>query len=135
MSAQEYAISSWPDADELIAKARRLVSLPPRPIRRDKMREYLDFFERRCGGSKAATADAAKYIPGGIQHNLAFNHPFPLSITRTDGAYLWDVDGNRYIDFLQAGGPTVLGSNYAPLREKVIEVLEEKAPRTAAYFL
>jgi glutamate-1-semialdehyde 2,1-aminomutase len=133
MSEQEYAISRWPDADELIAKAKRLVSSPPRPIRRDKMQEYLDFFERRCGGSKAATAEAAKYIPGGIQHNLAFNHPFPLSITRTDGAYLWDVDGNRYIDFLQAGGPTVLGSNYAPLREKVIEVLEECGPVTGLF--
>ena len=40
------------------------------------------------------------------------------------GAYMWDVDGNRYIDFLQAGGPTVLGSNYAPVREKVIEVAQ-----------
>jgi len=133
MGEQEYAISRWPDADELIAKARRLVSSPPRPIRRDKMREYLDFFEKRCGGSKAATAEAAKYIPGGIQHNLAFNHPFPLSITRADGAYLWDVDGNRYIDFIQAGGPTVLGSNYAPLREKVIEVLEECGPVTGLF--
>jgi glutamate-1-semialdehyde aminotransferase len=133
MREPEYAISHWPDADELIAKARRLVSSPPRPIRRDKMREYLDFFEKRCGGSKAATAEAAKYIPGGIQHNLAFNHPFPLSITRTDGAYLWDVDGNRYIDFLQAGGPTVLGSNYAPLREKVIEVLQDCGPVTGLF--
>jgi glutamate-1-semialdehyde 2,1-aminomutase len=133
MGAQEQAISHWPDTDELIAKARRLVNSPPRPIRRDKMQEYLEFFEKRCGGSKAATAEAAKYIPGGIQHNLAFNHPFPLSIARADGAYLWDVDGNRYIDFLQAGGPTVLGSNYGPLREKVIEVLQECGPVTGLF--
>jgi glutamate-1-semialdehyde 2,1-aminomutase len=133
MGAQDQAISHWPDTDELIAKARRLVNSPPRPIRRDKMQEYLEFFEKRCGGSKAATAEAAKYIPGGIQHNLAFNHPFPLSIARADGAYLWDVDGNRYIDFLQAGGPTVLGSNYRPLREKVIEVLQECGPVTGLF--
>jgi glutamate-1-semialdehyde 2,1-aminomutase len=133
MSAQECAISHWPDTDELIAKAKRLVNSPPRPIRRDRMREYLDFFETRCKDSKAATAEAAKYIPGGIQHNLAFNHPFPLSIARADGAYLWDVDGNRYIDFLQAGGPTVLGSNYGPLREKVIEVLQECGPVTGLF--
>jgi glutamate-1-semialdehyde aminotransferase len=133
MSERECAISHWPDADELVAKARRLVNSPPRPIRRDKMREYLDFFEKRCGGSKSATAEAAKYIPGGIQHNLAFNHPFALSIAKTDGAYLWDIDGNRYIDFLQAGGPTVLGSNYAPLRERVVEVLEECGPVTGLF--
>jgi glutamate-1-semialdehyde 2,1-aminomutase len=133
MSSNEYAISHWPDTDGLIAKARRLVDSPARPIRRDKMREYLDFFETRCKKSKAATAEAARYIPGGVQHNLAFNHPFPLSISRAEGAYLWDVDGNRYIDFLQAGGPTVLGSNYQPLREKIIEVLRDCGPVTGLF--
>ena len=133
MSSQGYAISHWPDTDELIAKARRLVGSPPRPIRRDRMREYLDFFETRCQGSKAATAEAAKHIPGGIQHNLAFNYPFPLSIARADGAHLWDVDGNRYVDFLQAGGPTILGSNYGPVREKVIEILQQCGPVTGLF--
>jgi len=133
MSAQESAISHWPDTDELIAKARHLVDSPPRPIRRDKMQEYLDFFETRCKKSKAATAEAAKYIPGGVQHNLAFNYPFPLAIAKAEGAHLWDVDGNRYVDFLQAGGPTVLGSNYPLLREKVIEVLQECGPVTGLF--
>jgi glutamate-1-semialdehyde 2,1-aminomutase len=40
------------------------------------------------------------------------------------------VDDNRYIDFLQAGGPTVLGSNYAPVRERVIELLHACGPVT-----
>lgn len=130
---QTYAISHWPDTNELIAKAKRLVAEPPRPIRRDKMNEYLRYFETRCTGSKASTTEAAKYIPGGVQHNLAFNYPFPLDIARADGAYLWDVDGNRYIDFLQAGGPTVLGSNYGPVREQVIEVLNECGPVTGLF--
>ncbi|HVN85205.1 MAG TPA: aminotransferase class III-fold pyridoxal phosphate-dependent enzyme, partial [Candidatus Binatia bacterium] len=128
-----FAISHWPDTDHLIAKAHRLVSEPPRPIRRDKMQEYLAYFETRCAKSKASTAAAAKLIPGGVQHNLAFNYPFPLSIARADGAYLWDVDGNRYVDFLQAGGPTVLGSNYAPVRERVIEVLNQCGPVTGLF--
>ena len=54
MSANQYAISHWPDTDELIAKAKRLVDSPPRPIRRERMQEYLDFFETRCKKSKAA---------------------------------------------------------------------------------
>jgi len=128
-----YAISHWPDTDDLIAKAHRLVSEPPRPIRRDKMDEYLGYFDTRCVRSQASTAAAAKLIPGGVQHNLAFNYPFPLSIARADGAYLWDIDGNRYIDFLQAGGPTVLGSNYAPVRERVIEVLNQCGPVTGLF--
>ena len=68
-----------------------------------------------------------------MQHNLAFNYPFPIAIEKAEGAYLWDVDGNRYIDFLQAGGPTVLGSNYAPVREKVIEMLQTCGPVTGLF--
>jgi glutamate-1-semialdehyde 2,1-aminomutase len=63
----------------------------------------------------------------------AFNYPFPIAIEKADGAYLWDVDGNRYIDFLQAGGPTVLGSNYAPVREKVFELLSSCGPVTGLF--
>jgi glutamate-1-semialdehyde 2,1-aminomutase len=46
---------------------------------------------------------------------------------------MWDVDGNRYIDFLQAGGPTVLGSNYEPVREKVFELLQDCGPVTGLF--
>jgi glutamate-1-semialdehyde 2,1-aminomutase len=128
-----YAISHWPDTDALLAKAKRLVTEPPRPIRRDKMQECLAYFETRCPRSKASTAAAALFIPGGVQHNLAFNYPFPLDIARAQGAYLWDVDGNRYVDFLQAGGPTVLGSNYGPVRAKVIDVLHACGPVTGLF--
>jgi glutamate-1-semialdehyde 2,1-aminomutase len=131
--AGAYGISHWPDTDALLAKAERLVAAPPRPIRRERMQAYLDYFETKCRGSKAATAAAAKLIPGGVQHNLAFNYPFPLSIARARGAHLWDVDGNRYVDFLQAGGPTVLGSNYEPVREQVVRVLNECGPVTGLF--
>jgi Glutamate-1-semialdehyde aminotransferase len=56
-----------------------------------------------------------------------------LRSKKAEGAYLWDVDGNRYIDFLQAGGPTILGSNYAPLREKIFELLSSCGPVTGLF--
>ncbi len=73
------------------------------------------------------TDQAKQIIPGGVQHNLAFNYPFPLAVEKAEGAYIWDVDGNQYIDFLQAGGPIVLGSNYAPVRDKIVELLKLRA--------
>jgi len=133
MSEGAYAISQWHDTDEIYARLNELVKQPPRPIRRDKMAEFLRYFEERCQRSKALTDEAKRYIPGGVQHNLAFNYPFPLAIERAEGAYMWDVDGNRYIDFLQAGGPTVLGSNYAPVREQVLQVLEQCGPVTGLF--
>lgn len=133
MANQDYAISHWPDTDAIWAKAKDLTSQPTRIIRRDRMQEYLDYFETRCAGSKASTAEAAALIPGGVQHNLAFNYPFPIDIVKANGAYLWDVDGNRYVDFLQAGGPTVLGSNHPAVRDKVIELLGECGPVTGLF--
>jgi glutamate-1-semialdehyde 2,1-aminomutase len=128
-----YAISAWHDTADIYARLRKLVGQPIRPIRRERMAEFLDYFETKCVRSKALTEEAKQYIPGGVQHNLAFNYPFPLAIDKAEGPYLWDVDGNRYIDFLQAGGPTVLGSNYAPVREKVLELLETCGPVTGLF--
>ena len=77
--------------------------------------------------------EAKTVIPGGVQHNLAFNHPFPLVFTKAEGAYLYDVDGNKYYDFLQAGGPTVLGSNPKVVRDQVIELLNTCGPSTGLF--
>jgi glutamate-1-semialdehyde 2,1-aminomutase len=133
MTDQKYAITNYHDTKEIYARLNDLVSQPIRPIRRDRMEEYLDYFETNAKKSKELTDEAKKYIPGGVQHNLAFNYPFPMAIAKAEGAYLWDVDGNHYIDFLQAGGPTVLGSNYGPVREKVLEVIHTSGPVTGLF--
>ncbi len=130
---QHYAISEYPNVDEIYGKLNNLVSQPLRPVNREKMKDYLGYFDTKCTRSKELTDEARNYIPGGVQHNLAFNHPFPIAVEKADGAYLWDADGNRYIDFLQAGGPTVLGSNYAPVREKVFEMLKSCGPVTGLF--
>lgn len=133
-NAGAYAISYWPDTDELLKKLYTLANtLPMRPLKRDALNRYLAYFETKCARSKAMTSEAKDYIPGGVQHNLAFNYPFPLAICKAEGPYLWDIDGNRYIDFLQAGGPTVLGSNYAPVRDRVIELIRESGPVTGLF--
>ena len=108
MSQQEYAIRDYHDTKEIYARLDRLVSQPLRPVQREKMQEFLSYFETHCNRSKALTDEAKKLIPGGVQHNLAFNYPFPIAIEKAEGAHLWDADGNQYIDFLQAGGHTVL---------------------------
>ncbi len=133
MSQQQYAISEYLNVDEVYARLDKLISQPIRPVRREKMQAYLDYFETKCKRSKELNDEACQIIPGGVQHNLAFNYPFPIAVEKADGAYLWDVDGNRYIDFLQAGGPTMLGSNYAPVREKVFEMLNSCGPVTGLF--
>ncbi|RQP26581.1 aspartate aminotransferase family protein [Piscinibacter terrae] len=125
-----HGISEWPDTGALYQRFDALVKQPMRPLRRDAMERVMRYFDERCTGSKRMAEAAKRVIPGGVQHNLAFNHPFPIAMSRAEGAHLTDVDGNRYIDFLQAGGPTLLGSNHPAVRAKVHELLDECGPVT-----
>lgn len=124
-------ITRWDSPDEI---NRQLKNLTDQEIWEVDDEYYNDvvmkYFDEKCKGSKAIYEESKEYIPGGVQHNLAFNKPFPMCMAKTDGAYLYDYDGNRYIDFLQAGGPTILGSNYPAIREKVIELLNTCGPVT-----
>ena len=43
-------------------------------------------------------SEAKQVIPGGVQHNLAFNYPFPIVMTKAKGNRLYDIDGNEYED-------------------------------------
>lgn len=124
-------ISRWDDPDEINAKLKNLTSQEIWEVNDDYYENVImKYYNEKCTQSKAIYEEAKEYIPGGVQHNLAFNKPFPMCIARAEGAYLFDKDGNQYIDFLQAGGPTILGSNYSVIREKVFELLNTCGPVT-----
>ena len=128
-----YAIQEYHDTRKVMEQLNALIKMPIRGIKKEAMEKYLDYYETKCQKSKEMIQEAMNYIPGGVQHNLAFNYPFPLVMTKAEGAYLYDIDGNKYIDFLQAGGPTVLGSNPPKIREKVKELLDTCGPVTGLF--
>lgn len=128
-----YGITRWEKADRINERLDNLRAKPIYDIKPEALKEVLEHFDTKCAESKKITAEAKKFIPGGVQHNLAFNYPFPICITKAEGAFMYDLDGNKYYDFLQAGGPTILGSNYAPVREKVKELLETCGPVTGLF--
>jgi len=124
-------ISRWDDPSEINERLKKLTDQPIWEVNDDYYQNtILKYYDEKCKESKAVFEESQKYIPGGVQHNLAFNKPFPMCMAKANGAYLYDKDGNQYIDFLQAGGPTILGSNYPVIREKVIELLNECGPVT-----
>jgi iturin family lipopeptide synthetase A len=53
---------------------------------------------------------------------------YPLHVDRADGAYVWDVDGHRYVDITMGFGATLLGHNPSFVREAVAEELQRGAP-------
>jgi glutamate-1-semialdehyde 2,1-aminomutase len=69
-------------------------------------------------------AAAEKVIPGGVNSPVrAFKGVggTPIFVQRAKGAYLYDEDGNRLIDYINSWGPMVLGHAYEPVVEAVIE--------------
>ncbi|WP_256007172.1 glutamate-1-semialdehyde 2,1-aminomutase [Pedobacter deserti] len=70
---------------------------------------------------------AKKYFPGGVNSPVrAFKSVYgtPLFIQKGDGCYVWDADGNQFIDFCGSWGPLILGHNHSKVREKVTEVMQ-----------
>ncbi len=70
-------------------------------------------------------AEAAKQLPGGVNSNYRFGiSPTPLVFDHGDGALLYDVDGNRFIDYYLGMGPMILGHNPASVIAAVNEQLQ-----------
>jgi len=67
---------------------------------------------------------AQKHIPGGVNSPVrAFKAVggTPRFVERAEGAYFWDADSQRYIDYVQSWGPMILGHSYPPVTDAVIE--------------
>lgn len=134
MAYNGFAIDEYLNAEEVTRQLDELIKKPVYSVRPDRLKDYVEnYFEKKCAGSKAMTDEAKTVIPGGVQHNLAFNYPFPIVITKAEGAKLYDIDGNWYYDLLQAGGPTILGSNDPVVRDAVIDLLNTCGPSTGLF--
>ena len=75
---------------------------------------------------------AQQSIPGGVNSPVrAFRSVggTPIFIKNAKGAYLYDVDGNRYIDYIASWGPMILGHAWEP----VVKAIQEYAPWSTSY--
>jgi glutamate-1-semialdehyde 2,1-aminomutase len=68
-------------------------------------------------------ARARKVMPGGSSRSHAFFRPYPLVFERGEGPYLWDVDGNRYVDLTYNGLSLIHGHAYRPVEKAVAEAM------------
>lgn len=74
--------------------------------------------------SSALFREAQRYIPGGVNSPVrAFKAVGgdPIFVKEAKGAYLYDVDGNRLIDYISSWGPLILGHAYEPVLKAVID--------------
>jgi len=82
--------------------------------------------------SQALQQRAERYFPGGVNSPVrAFRAVggAPPFIDRAEGAYLYDADGNRYLDYFGSWGPMILGHAFRP----VVEAIARAARKSASF--
>src|SRR5919109_3036976 len=75
--------------------------------------------------SRQLLSEAAKHLPGGVNSNYRLGiSPIPLVFERAEGPFLYDVDGNRLIDYYLGMGPMILGHSPEPVIAAVKQQLQ-----------
>ncbi|HOD15388.1 MAG TPA: aminotransferase class III-fold pyridoxal phosphate-dependent enzyme [Spirochaetota bacterium] len=115
---------------EIIARQKEVLAREPKPIPEDRMAAARELYTKRNKKSLELFEKAKSVIPGGVEHNLSQNNPFPIAMDRGKGYRVWDIDGNEYIDYLMCGAPIMLGHAYSPLDDKIIDIIKTKGPAT-----
>lgn len=78
--------------------------------------------------SQAIFEEAKQLIPGGVNspvRSFANVDMSPIFVESGDGAYIKDVDGNTYIDFIGSWGPLILGHNHPVLQEAMQQAMKK----------
>src|SRR6478752_3690636 len=88
--------------------------------------------ERNIAKSEQLFQRAQQSITGGVNSPVRASKSVgatPIFMQRAKGAYLFDADGNRYIDFINSWGPMILGHAYEP----VVQAIREKAADSTSF--
>ena len=101
------------------------------------MKLRLEDFGFKCLGMNISKSQelfhrAQESIPGGVNSPVrAFKSVggTPIFIQRAKGAYMYDADGNQYIDYINSWGPMILGHAYEP----VVKAMQKKAMDSSSF--
>jgi len=72
---------------------------------------------------------AKKVIPSGINSPVRYYEPYPFFVKKAEGSSIWDVDGNRYLDFCNGYGALLLGHQ----RSEILSTVRAQLGRGALY--
>ena len=118
--------------EAVVLRTHLALPRPPCPARRDWSPQLMSESAAIGPRSQAAFAEARAVLPGGVSSPVRAYKAVggqPPVIARGEGPYLIDVDGRRYIDYVCAYGPLILG--HAP--PAVIAAITDAASRGTAY--
>ena len=74
-----------------------------------KYEDYADLYKSKTFESMNLYFKSRDIFPGGINHNIRYFKPYPFFTIKSRGKYLFDIDGNRYLDFWNGHWALILG--------------------------
>ena len=89
----------------------------------------LERYVAKTPKSRALQAEAERVLPGGSSRGTAYFAPYPFFADHGDGHYVYDVDGNRYLDFMLNATTLIVGH----ANPTVIEALGEQTRKGTAF--
>lgn len=84
-----------------------------------------DRYRSRTEGSAALAEELKEIIPAGVCSTYRAYDPHPIHADRAEGAALYDVDGNRYLDFALNNGTQLVGHTHPDLEEAVTDQIQQ----------
>jgi glutamate-1-semialdehyde 2,1-aminomutase len=87
------------------------------------MEDLVQEYQSRFPESRHLHERAYQVAVDGIQAPGKVDGPYPIYTVRGQGAHLWDIDGNEYVDYILGLGPMLLGHNHPYVIQKVQEQL------------
>jgi glutamate-1-semialdehyde 2,1-aminomutase len=89
----------------------------------------IEQYRARTPGSRALQAEAETLLPGGSSRGTAYFPPYPFFAAGGEGHHVYDVDGNRYLDFMLNATTLILGHG----NPMVVEALADQARKGTAF--
>lgn len=86
------------------------------------IREYI----KKTPKSKEFSEKSSLIMPGGVTANIKFFEPYPIVMEKGKGAYLFDLDGNEYIDYMLSYGALKLGHGHPKVLQAVQNQLQDE---------
>ncbi|MHA2357250.1 MAG: aspartate aminotransferase family protein, partial [Candidatus Heimdallarchaeaceae archaeon] len=86
-------------------------------------------YQEKTPNSKMHFDEAQKWLPGGGTRNVAYFFPYPFFVTKGEGCYLYDLDGNEYIDCLNSMTVNIHGHAHS----KIVENLQKQVSEGTAH--
>ncbi|MFQ5441044.1 MAG: glutamate-1-semialdehyde 2,1-aminomutase [Nitrosopumilaceae archaeon] len=79
--------------------------------------------------SRKLFSDSKKIIPSGVNSPVRYFEPYPFFTKKSNGSYIWDEDGNRYVDFCNGYGALLLGHR----RKEIIQAVTKQLRHGTLY--